>query len=284
MKAMRSFTLLSLFALAGCGADRFTLLTPSEIPIVPSTQISTGAWSFGGLTAPGSNTYVSPIGGFYGAISVYNGQIIAGLSIAASDPANPYQYWTCLGTTYYLTATGTVSNGILTLDSDFAASHLHLAAQLSTDNKSIVSGSYTITGACPSTAPAMNGNWNAPMTGTYIGTAQANSGATKTITATLTQGNYFSGGGYIPVDGTVAFASGGCTTNITLRYGTVIGSQGFLEGYSVVNQAYNDALILTDASLDPTTSTVLLDNWSYVDPTCGADSGAPNNTPQLQRK
>ena len=151
--------LATLLLLTGCGSQ--ILFDPNgNVPILPSPLIATGAWTIEGDTAAGSPS-VYPIGGFLGALTVNGDEVLGSFTIASTDVPGSGITAACLGPMSYptvgLNATGTVVNGLLTLDSDFDNNHLHLTAQLSPDRQGLTSGSYAVTGPCATTAPISTG-------------------------------------------------------------------------------------------------------------------------------
>ena len=284
--------LATLLLLTGCGSQ--ILFDPNgNVPILPSPLIATGAWTIEGDTAAGSPS-VYPIGGFLGALTV-NGdgdEVLGSFAIASTDVPGSGITAACLGPMSYptvgLNATGTVVNNVLTLDSDFDNNHLHLTAQLSPDRQGLTSGSYTVTGPCATTAPNLDGHWNAPLTGTYKGQLNSLSGANPQVTATLTQASYYWGYGYIPVDGNILFTTAGCTTTVQLNGAYLVGYLDVLGGYTSSttydvngNPANN---VLVSGFEDPPSQTISDISWGYPDSGCGAQDGNPNNSGTLTRQ
>lgn len=272
--------------LLGCGQGRVPA-APLTFPlqITDSPEIATGAWTIEGLSAPGVYG-IYPIGGFYGALTAQNTSVQGSFGISSSDPSNPYQPSACLGANIYSSSlvnlTGTASNGTLVLDGTLVGGHVHISAQLSADRKSIVSGSYTITGACATTAPLIDGNYNAPITGTYIGQlTDSKTGRLQTVTATLKQATYFTYGGYIPVDGTLTF-TGACNSTSTLDGSYVDGYLSLLAGHIGPGPA-GDTYFLTEET-DIESRTIAVDDWSYNSPTCGAFDGVNQPAPSMYKQ
>ena len=291
--AIRAALLASLLLLAGCGSQSF--FDPNgPVPILPSPLIATGAWTINGDAAAGTSG-VYPIGDFLGALAVTGNSVQAGFTIGSSDGPGSYLPAACLDLasgfnspgTPGLIATGTVVNGLLTLDSDFASSHLHLTAQLSPDGKSLTSGSYTVTGPCATSAPNLDGHWNAPLTGTYKGQLNSISGANPQVTATLTQASYYWGYGYIPVDGNILFTTAGCTTTVQLNGGYLAGYLDVLGGYTSSTTYVNGTPannVLVSGFEDPPSQIISDISWGYPDSGCGAQDGDPNNSGTLTRQ
>jgi len=283
---LRLAALIAVAAILGCGSD----IRPSglvQVAIVPSPLIQTGAWTIEGDSASGGQFNVYPITGFFGALTVNGDAVQAGLTIASSDTPGSDIPSRCLGNTMGLNATGTIANGLLTLDSDFPNNHLHLVGQISTDSKSLTSGSYTVTGSCATTAPNLGGYWNAPLTGTYTGQLNSQSGVNVQVTATLSQESYYWDYGYIPVDGNILFTTAGCTTIMQLNSGYVVGSLSLLGGYTSSTMYFgigpsNNALVAGQE--DPPSQTISNINWGYPDSGCGAQDGDPNNSGTLTRQ
>lgn len=292
--------LASLLLLTGCGSQSF--FDPNgQVPILPSSLIATGAWTIEGDTAAGTpNVY--PIGGFLGALTV-NGdgdEVLSSFTIASTDTPGSGITSACLGSIsgvsgisttggliVGLNATGTVVNGVLTLDSDFANSHLHLTAQLSPDRQSLTSGSYTVTGPCATSAPNLDGHWNAPLTGTYSGQLNSLSDADPQVTATLTQASYYWGYGYIPVEGNILFTTAGCTTTVQLNGGYLAGYLDVLGGYTSSTTYVNGTPannVLVSGFEDPPSQIISDISWGYPDSGCGAQDGDPNNSGTLTRQ
>jgi hypothetical protein len=288
---LRVALLLSLGAMLGCGNISFPY--SSQIAIIPSPLIATGAWTINGESSAGATAY--PIGGFLGALTIEGSTVKAGFTIASSDAASAIGPASCLGPAggdgspfgvVGLVATGTVVDGTLTLDSDFANSHLHLVAQLSLDGESLASGSYTVTGACATSSPGLDGHWNAPLTGTYTGQLNSISGDDPHVTATLSQSSYYWGYGYIPVNGSILFDVAGCTTSVQLQGGYLIGDLNLLGGYTssatvIDGVAANNVLV--SGLDDPLSQTISSIDWSYPDSGCGAETGSPGNSGVLVR-
>jgi hypothetical protein len=285
--AFRGALLATLLLLIGCGSQ--ILFDPNgEVPILPSTQIATGAWTIEGDTAAGvPNVY--PIGGFLGALTV-NGDgdaVLGSFGFASSDGPGSYMTAACLGNTFGLNATGTIVNGLLTLDSDFDNNHLHLTGQLSPNRQNLTSGSYTVTGPCATTAPNLDGHWNAPLTGTYKGQLNSLSGTNPQVTATLTQASYYWGYGYIPVEGNILFTTAGCTTTVQLNGGYLVGYLDVLGGYTSSTTYYNGIPannVLVSGFEDPPSQTISDISWGYPDSGCGAQTGDPYNSGTLTRQ
>lgn len=286
--AFRGALLATLLLLTGCGSQ--ILFDPNgEVPILSSTQIATAAWTIEGDSATGTPS-VYPIGGFLGALTV-NGDgdaVLGSFAIASSDAPGSVTFATCLGQTYGLNATGTVVNGLLTLDSDFDNNHFHLTAQLSPNGQNLTSGSYTVTGSCATTAPNLDGHWNAPLTGTYKGQLNSVSGTNPQVTATLTQASYYWGYGYIPVEGNILFTTAGCTTTVQLHGGYLVGYLDVLGGYtsSTTYDVYGNPAnnVLVSGFEDPPSQTISDILWGYPDSGCGAQTGDPNNSGTLTRQ
>jgi hypothetical protein len=298
LSGLRFTLFIALVVILGCGSD----VRPysGEIAILSSPLIATGAWTINGDSATGVQGAVYPIGGFLGALTVTGDAMQAGLTIGSTDTPGSGLPSACLGSggltfgvssgggmTVGLVATGTVVNGVLTLDGDFAASHLHLVGQLSPDGQRLVSGSYTVTGRCATTAPNLDGHWNAPLTGTYKGQLNSLSGVNPQVTATLTQGSYYSGYGYIPVEGNILFTTAGCATRVQLQGGYLIGDLNILGGYTssttyVSGQPANNVLV---SGFEDPPSNIMSDiSWAYPDSGCGAQTGDPANSGQLVRQ
>lgn len=285
--AIRTALLASLLLFTGCGSLSF--FDPNgPVPILPSPLIATGAWTIEGDTAAGVQP-VYPIGGFLGALTV-NGDgdaVLGSFGIASSDGPGSYMTAACLGNTIGLNATGTVVNGLLTLDSDFDNNHLHLTAQLSPDRQSLSSGSYTVTGPCATSAPNLDGHWNAPLTGTYSGQLNSLSNADPQVTATLTQASYYWGYGYIPVEGNILFTTAGCTTTVQLNGGYLAGYLDVLGGYTSSTTYVNGTPannVLVSGFEDPPSQIISDISWGYPDSGCGAQDGDPNNSGTLIRQ
>ena len=255
----------------GCGAGRIPP-TPLAfpIPITASPEIATGAWSIEGNLSPG--TYgVLPIGGFYGALTASGTDVQGSFDIASADPGKPYQPSACLGQGSFANAlvnlSGTASNGTLTLDGTLVGGHVHIAALLSADRTYLLSGTYTVTGPCATTSPGLDGFYNAPVTGTYVGQLADSNGVTQTTTAVLTQESSFYEGGFILVDGTLTFQAGSCTSTATLDGSYVVGLESLFNGHIGPGPA-SDTLLLTEED-DTSSKTITVDYWNYISPTCG---------------
>jgi len=291
-RGLRFALLIPLATLLGCGSDILPYST--EVAIVSSPLIATGAWTINGDAATGAGG-VYPIGGFLGALTANGNTVQAGLTIASSDGPGSYLPASCLGlagglnspAAVGLIATGTIVSGVLTLDGDFGGSHLHLAGQLSPNGQNLTSGSYTVIGSCATTAQQLDGHWNAPLTGTYKGQLNSLSGITPQVAATLTQGSYYSGYGYVPVDGNILFTTAGCTTAVQLQGGYLIGELNVLGGYTksttyVNGQPTNNVLL--SGFEDQPSQTISSIAWGYPDSGCGAQTGDPNNSGTLTRQ
>jgi hypothetical protein len=285
--------LFTLLLLAGCGADIYTPVSGGNVSVLPSPLLATGAWTITGDAAGPGSYGVYPIRGFLGALTVTGNSVQAGLTIGSSDSATSYLPASCLNLPSSLEnagtyATGTITNNTLTLEADFDNSHLQLTAQISADHQSFTSGSYAVTGACATTSPYLEGNWNAPLTGTYKGQFASVSGADPQVTATFTQADYYSGYGYIPVSGNILFTTSGCTTAVQLNGGYVLGYENILGGYTSSTAYFggkpaNNALV-TGEEDDPTSQYMTNIYWDYADTGCGAQTNDPNNPGQLIRQ
>jgi len=261
-----------LIFLVGCSNSFGPAVAPIT-PISSSAEIATGAWTIGGISATGGS--VSPIGGFYGALTASGSSVSGAFTLATSNTVGSQQASTCAqnvaGTAVLVS--GTASNGTLTLNSTFAGNQLHLNAQLSSDHRSILSGSFTVTGSCATAATNIFGYQTAPISGTYVGTSITSTGVTKLITATIVQGDSYFGAGYIPVTGTVLFQGSNCSTTMQLNGSFVTGDQSWFEGYTS-NPNSNDALMLgdDDSQNSQYSAFITVAPWSYNSSTCGAES------------
>jgi hypothetical protein len=253
--------------------------------ISSSTEIATGAWTIGGIPATGNNTI--PIGGFYGALTASGSSVSAAFTIATSDGSGTVNGSNCAPNIGMTTAimSGTASNGTLTLDSTFDGNQFHLTAQLSADRRSILSGSFVVSGSCATNAPNIFGYQTAPITGTYVGTSVTTTGVTKQITATLVQADSYWGAGYIPITGTILFQGTNCSTTMELNGSFVTGDQSWFEGYTS-NPSINDALVLgdDDSQNSQYSTSITVSPWSYNSSTCGSESQNPFTYAVLTRQ
>uniref|UniRef100_UPI0036F35584 hypothetical protein n=1 Tax=Granulicella cerasi TaxID=741063 RepID=UPI0036F35584 len=241
-----------------------------------SPNLPGGAWSIEGRDANGGYN-VAPIGGFYGALSANGTTVRGSFDIASSDLTNPYGTAACLNNVpgnlggALVDMTGTSSNGTLTLDGDFASSHVHIVGTLSADRQSITNGSFVVTGKCATTSPGLWGQWNAPLTGTYAGSFIDANGATHEVSAQIAQANYYIHGGFIPLSGTLTFKVAGCQSTGPLD-GELAGYLSTIQG--IFSSDYiHQALLLADDSQD---GKIIDDiDWSYSSSSCGTFSGSP---------
>jgi hypothetical protein len=257
--------------LSGC-SNSFAPAVAASTPITSSPEIATGAWSIGGISATGGS--VSPIGGFYGALTASGTAVSGAFDVATSTPGTT-QPSTCAPNIGFSPAimSGTASNGTLTLDSSFNGNQFHLTAQLSSDRRSILSGTFVVTGPCATTAANLFGYQTAPITGTYVGTSVTTTGATKLITATLVQADSYSFEGEIPVTGTVLFQGTNCSATMELNGSYVTGELSWFEGYTA-NPKINDALMLgdDDSQNSQYSAFITVAPWSYNSSTCGTET------------
>lgn len=273
-----------LFFALGCGTDITSPTLYTRFPITPSPEIATGNWVLIGSNTPAIIDNVYPIAGLEGALTVTDGRKVFGeFSIgSANGPGQPFA--TCLGYTFGLWASGTVQDGTLTLDADFPGNHMHITAQLSADRKSVASGSYTVTGNCATSAPSLIGYWVAPLTDTYTGQFHGSGNTTYKTTATLTQGDYFFGYGYVPVEGTITYAANNCTTTHQLYDAYDLGEISFLTGYTGTAgpSAGNNSLVT--GTEDAASQQIAVDAWSFADGGCGAAQEMPGGIDYLIRQ
>jgi hypothetical protein len=272
------FCLCLITSLAGCGWGG---IPPNPyLPIYTSPEIATGAWTIIGSPSSTGIATSSPIGGFAGGLTA-EGTIVEGyFDIGSADSPGSVVPSTCFGSNSYadggttLFVRGTASNGSLILDGNFGSNDLHLTAQLSSDRRSIVSGSFIVTGSCSTNAQTLTGVWNPPVNGTYAGTANSNNGNVEQVTAQLVQGTVIYPFGGIPVDGNITFTGAGCTSTIQLRGAYQLGYLGSYQGYSAPGVA-NDADIET--AQYGQANVLAFDNWGYSNPQCGSISGGQNS-------
>ncbi|HEY5330721.1 MAG TPA: hypothetical protein VIJ79_12610 [Acidobacteriaceae bacterium] len=269
------------FALAGCGSGGVPPNPDGSFNIRPSTEIATGAWFLLQPISPGGDRNL-PIEGFLGAFTASGSHVEGAFTTLSNDiPGNSIASRCLLDPTVPVTMVGTASNGVLTLDGIFEDNTVHLTGQLSADRQSLVSGSYSVAGRCATGASPITGNHQAPLTGTYTGTSVAASGATKQITATLTQGDYYYAAGYIPLTGTLSIGDANCTVSGPLLYAFLVGVPNEIIAYSAPNVGDN---IRMYGSADAQGQTITVDTWEYYLSSCGEDSQAPNRSTILTRQ
>ena len=248
--------------LSGCGSG--------SLPAAPAgsfAQVS-GNWQFS--STAGAAAHLSSLGG---SLAV-EGTAVTGM-LHALGGGNQ-----CVSGSVPLAVTGSIdTTSRLNLTGPVAGGTLTMSGTLSTDRKSVIGGTYTVTGgscAFPAaetisarSGSPMTGQQYQPVNGTYAGTLTSSSGEQFPLTSVVTQSTQPDSNGVYHVSGTANSPGNSCLPFTLPATASTVDGGSITTTYSDTSSGTS---ITGAGTSSPDGKTITITSWTVVS-SCGADSG-----------
>jgi hypothetical protein len=254
-----AFTMLIL---AGCGPDRFIVLTTPP----PGSSSLTGNWQITATTTSGAQPFSALTGSVVEGTAGTGGQSPLFAILQALSPNSCF-----LGLTT-VPLEGTLTGSSLSLLSLSDSGQYVNISGTSGSTQNTLTGNFSISDGCANGVKgSLSGTKIAPLSGTYSGPWTLGSGE-NTLSLTLSQDSFADGFGYFHLQGSAAFIGLACFTS-----GTLESSASTISGQEVqltfTTNEVSPSTVTMSGTLDPTAMTLTLTSIQVISGSCSGDSG-----------
>jgi len=263
--ALRVVTAFTVLMLAGCGPDRFIVLTNP-----PGSDTVTGNWQITTTTTSGTQPFAGLGGSIVQSASATSGQSTLFAILQAQQPGSCFLGLTAIPLEGNLTGS---SYSFVSLSD--SGQYLNLTGKLGSTDDSLT-GTFLINDGCANgTKGNLTGTKIAPLTGAYTGPSTI--GSAGTLSLTLSQDSFSDGIGYFHLQGTSAFTGLSCFTA-----GTLDNSQSTISGQQVqltitTNEATPSTVTML-GTLNAAATQLTVTSIQVITGGCAGDSGTANLT------
>ncbi len=265
---LRAFAVAyATLTLAGCGPDRFIVLTTPP----PGSGSLTGNWQITATTTSGAPPFSALTGSFLEGTPGTTGQTPLFAILQAVNPNSCF-----IGLTT-VPLEGTLTGSSLSLLSLSDSGQYVNISGTSGSTQNTFTGNFSISDGCANGVKgSLSGTKIAPLSGTYSGPWTLGSGGNP-LTLTLSQDSSADGLGYFHLQGSAAFTGLTCFTS-----GTLESSVSTISGQEVqmtfTTNEMNPSMVTMSGSLDPAAMTLTLTSIQVISGSCSGDSGTASLT------